>query len=706
MQKQFLNKDTLKQFISDNRLNEVVKNLIFQLNEFLDKNKNDIDYEPIRKLSDALIINSGKLNGVEHDKIIGIIDYDTQKITTSEVQNAVLYIIDQLPIQFWNYRNENQALSYKSKLIESVEILQQTQNQYKYDIFICFSTKDREIAKPIWETIRGYGFRVFVSDEDLQNSVGFNYLDKIDFALDNSQHLILLSSDNAINSVHVRDEYQAFYNDFHAKNPKNRLLIVYKLDDFSIDKLPRILKTKQIANNSEQIVLTLVQENLTNHENLLKQQIESQNKKAEYKIIKENIELQSIKEMDFGNILYKIPDLMRLNKTERCEIRIAKKDFSLVKLSQGLASEIVKIDNLKISDEMEVKLVSSQNDAFNITSITRQEQFIENDSFTEWKFDVTPLKTGNHLLSLVVSVVTRNKYNKEIKKDIVFEKSINVGATLQQSKDIQFENIDLMNIVGNENISLQNLSNSIITININKPNANNEVCLTDKKQSELKQEQERIAKEQAELKYKQEQEQIAKEQAELNRKQEQERIAKEQTEIKKSQLDLVKFQKVDIKYDLMQFVDYRDDNSYKIIKIGNQIWFAENLRFKANEGCFPYDEDKDNIKKFGYLYSWDTAKKIIPEGWHIPSKEEWNELFENIKLDFEQFRQIFIGKYYSGKYEMLSEYSELWKKSYFWCSDKPRNMFSSQLSLIISTSNNFFDYSESPLKCSIRCIKN
>jgi hypothetical protein len=144
------------------------------LNEFLDKNKNDIDFEPIRKLSDVLIINSRKLNGLDHDKLIGILDRETQKIAIVEVQNAVLYIIDQLPNQFWNYRNISNELSYKSQLIENVELLHKQQTQFEYDIFICFSTKDRELARQIWETLREYGLRIFVSDDVLQNKVGFN----------------------------------------------------------------------------------------------------------------------------------------------------------------------------------------------------------------------------------------------------------------------------------------------------------------------------------------------------------------------------------------------------------------------------------------------------------------------------------------------------------------------------------------------------
>jgi len=353
MQKQFLNKDTLKQFISDNRLNETVKNLVFQLNEFLDKNKNDIDYEPIRKLSDALIINSGKLNGLEHDKIIGILDRETQRITTAEVQNAVLYIIDQLPKQFWNYRNTTNELSYKSQLIEGVELLHQQQTQFEYDLFICFSTKDREFAKPVWETLRGYGLRVFVSDEDLQSTVGFSFLDKIDFALSGSQHLVLLASSNALNSVYVRDEYQAFYNDCHVKNPNIRLLIVFKLDNFQITQLPRILRNKQIATNPEQIVLTLVKENLIKQENLNKQQEEERitkeqaelkQKQEEEQIAREQDELKRKQEQE--RITKEQTELKRIQEEERItkeqaelkrkqeEERIAKEQTELKRIQE------------------------------------------------------------------------------------------------------------------------------------------------------------------------------------------------------------------------------------------------------------------------------------------------------------------------------------------------------------------------------------
>lgn len=261
MVKRYLDKETLKQFISADRLNEAIKNLIFQINEFLDKNKNDFDYEPIRRLDDALIINSGKLNGLEHDKIMGILDRETQRITTAEIQNAVLQIIDRLPNQFWNYHNNNtNELSYKTQLIEGVELLHQQKAQFEYDVFICFSTKDREIAKPIWEILRGYGLRIFVSDENLHDIVGCNFLNGIYSALEKSQHLVLLASNNSLQSGHVEDEYQAFYNNYHIKNKSNRLLLAYLLGNLTIEKLPVYLRNKQIARHPEQIVNSLVKD--------------------------------------------------------------------------------------------------------------------------------------------------------------------------------------------------------------------------------------------------------------------------------------------------------------------------------------------------------------------------------------------------------------------------------------------------------------
>lgn len=75
--------------------------------------------------------------------------------------------------------------------------------------------------------------------------------------------------------------------------------------------------------------------------------------------------------------------------------------------------------------------------------------------------------------------------------------------------------------------------------------------------------------------------------------------------------------------------DPRDSKKYKIAKIGNLVWMAENLNFKIkNSGC--YENKETNCDKYGRLYTWKAASKICPENWHLPNKAEFEDLFRAV----------------------------------------------------------------------------
>jgi uncharacterized protein (TIGR02145 family) len=174
------------------------------------------------------------------------------------------------------------------------------------------------------------------------------------------------------------------------------------------------------------------------------------------------------------------------------------------------------------------------------------------------------------------------------------------------------------------------------------------------------------------------------------------------------------------------FTDTRDQKIYKVVKIGNQIWMAENLNYDVKDTYidFCYEKNSANCSNYGRLYNYSTVKNVIPDGWHLPSDGEWKELEKYLGTDAgikvgpngtSGLNLSFGGYYYYEESIGLQNFSSLGYYGHYWV-DSPEDESNSKMlkksitsltnngdnKQIISTTLPLDDYHY----FSVRCIRN
>lgn len=65
--------------------------------------------------------------------------------------------------------------------------------------------------------------------------------------------------------------------------------------------------------------------------------------------------------------------------------------------------------------------------------------------------------------------------------------------------------------------------------------------------------------------------------------------------------------------------------TYHTVLIGSHCWLRENIEHETGTS-WCYNNDPSYCSYYGRLYDYQTAVSVCPQGWHLPSDDEWKEM--------------------------------------------------------------------------------
>lgn len=183
------------------------------------------------------------------------------------------------------------------------------------------------------------------------------------------------------------------------------------------------------------------------------------------------------------------------------------------------------------------------------------------------------------------------------------------------------------------------------------------------------------------------------------------------------QFEPKKFVQGEVNSDYLYFKDYRDNQIYRAVKIGEQIWMAENLNYVDGpqdyygvKRSLCYNNKEDNCLLMGRLYTWASAmdsvgnfsnngkrcgyrkkctptypvRGICPEGWHLPDTTEWLNLYRAMGSSANAMQisglwdnatdEFVFSAIPAGDYDRSSnrryDFDNVFERAYFWSSNE------------------------------------